>query len=131
MVKHLRACNRLTIFDTGNPLSSFGAGWYYGGVPIATQGVIDRGIMTLTLQGKVQQLLSQAIDVSTPLTCAALPIDIPPGILGWHILNITLICTLAVLALATAMSWMKRSDDPDGGEDDVLQFRRPLEGFSS
>ncbi len=110
-MKQNRACDTLTVFETANALHTVAAGWYYGGVPTETQTLIDQSIINLSLQSKIQEILKREIDSSTPLSCAALPMDIPPGVLGWLFLYVLLACIAFIVVFAAFISQMKGRDD--------------------
>lgn len=103
-----QTCDHLTVFKTKSPLSSVSAGWYYGySFPRSVQIAIDKAILGHRLQHKIQDLLNQAypqLRCGTPTV-----INIQPGVIGWLLLTISLVCMIPILLASIGAVFCRRA----------------------
>lgn len=82
-LKRLNACDRLVVYKTKRPLSTYNGVWYMNGnVPGELRNRVDRSLVTLRLEDKMRAILGRVEHDSTIAKCGELSQRIPVAFLG-------------------------------------------------
>lgn len=102
-----RACSELAVFEPRSPLATVAAGIYYSsGFPRSRIVEIDRAILKLRVEHKIQDLINKE---NPPLDCGPDPASIPPLVVFSLLLPIIVLTTATIVIAGIAAAVLRRT----------------------
>lgn len=122
-VRKRKACSKLAVFRPRSPLASVAAGMYYSSdFPKKRRVALDKEILTLRLEHKIQDLLNKE---NPPLDCRPEASSIGPSVIFWLLLPIFVMAMVPV-AVAVIFTFMLRRSEAEKVSREIVRHMDQL-----